>query len=66
MSISLLSFCHWNLRLSPVASTVKAVGTPVTTDLLSGCCVILGGSTEEISMAEKDKVVVTCNYERID
>ena len=38
-------FCHRNCSSSPVASTVKAMDVPVTTDWLSGCRVILGGST---------------------
>ena len=39
------SFCHLNRRSSPDDLTVKVVGSPVATDLLFGCRVILGGST---------------------
>ena len=45
VNISLPSFCHRNCSSSPVALTIKCMGVPVTTDWLSGCRLILGGST---------------------
>ena len=47
-----------------MALTVKAVDVPVTTNLLSGCLVILGGSTvrkrrfDEKTVKEEQKIVV--------
>ena len=46
LSILTPFICHWNWRSSPVASTLKLVFVPVAIDWVSGCLVMLGGSTE--------------------
>ena len=48
VGISLSSFCHWYVRSTPVAVTVKVAGCPGTTNSRgSGWTVIMGGITEE-------------------
>ena len=48
MAISTPSFCHWYMRLSPVAVTVKVADCPgITNARETGCSVITGGSTAE-------------------
>ena len=48
MAILLPSFCHWYMRLSPVAVTVKVAGCPGTINVSeTGWPVIMGGFTAE-------------------
>ena len=48
MAILLPSFCHWYMRLSPVAVTVKVADCPGTISSCgSGWTVITGGLTAE-------------------
>ena len=48
MAISLPPFCHWYMRLSPVAVTVKVADCPGTTNISeTGWSVIMGRSTAE-------------------
>ena len=41
-----------------MASTVKAMGVPVTTDWLSGCRVILGGSTVKKDLMTGEEIAM--------
>ena len=48
VAILTVSFCHWYMRLSPVAETVKVAGCPDTTNVSeTGWPVITAGSTAE-------------------
>ena len=48
VAILLPSFCHWYMRSSPVAATVKVAGCPGTINVSeTGWPVIMGGFTAE-------------------